>query len=193
MLLLEVAFKTPCPWRSYLSGEIKMLSCRPWGEQGASVLVRVSGEISEFRGRGISIGPVVRLRDGYSIAMVKTSACPCRLSGLGEAHIISTRIEKGLIRARIVCENREEVRSILTRMRSSGISVAWARLRRIRDEDFLTPRQEKILVLGLIKGYFDSPRKAGLAELSEELKISKPSAYALLKRAVKKLARQAVL
>lgn len=177
-----------------IGGEVRILSCRPWQDKGSRVLLKVRGAINseKIRERGASISSIYSMRDGQSIVFLRSVSCPCRISGLNEAHILSSRVEAGIIRMRIVCENRKEAKDLLSRMRASGITVLGARLRKIRDEDILTPRQEEALILGFIRGYFDSPRRIDLGTLSRELGVSKPTAYAMIKRAVKKLIKQAL-
>lgn len=177
-----------------MNGEFRILSCRPWGERGSSVLLKLKGSIDQKRLRGdkIKIVSTYRLRDGQSLVLLKTSSCPCRISGLNEAHIVSSRVEAGVIRLKVICESSNEARNILSRMRSSGILVLSARLRKIREEDILTPRQEEALILSFIRGYFDSPRKTNLGSLSKELGVSKPTAYLMIKRAIKKLIKHSL-
>ena len=195
MYILEVYFRIPCPWRSSVDGEVKILSCRPWGESGARVLVRVRGSIDpeKLKGSGASLGSLYRMKDGVSLAFIRSRACPCRLAGIGETHVLQSRVEAGHIRLRIACEDRAEVYRMLSSMRSAGIKIISARWRKVKDEDFLTKRQEEALILGLIRGFFDTPRKIDLGDLSRDLGVAKPTAYSIIKRAIKKLIRQNLL
>lgn len=153
------------------------------------MLLRIKGSADhvKMRGAGAHITSAYRLRDGQSLVSLRSISCPCRISGLNEAHILSSRIDAGVIWMRIVCEDRKEAKDIISRMRSTGIAVLGARLRKIREDDVLTSRQEEALILGFIKGYFDSPRRIDLDTLSRELGVSKPTAYAMIKRAIRKL------
>lgn len=192
LYVLEVVYAIPCPWRSLINGEVRILSCRPWGEKGSSVLLKLKGSIDQEKiaGKNLHITSMYRLRDGQSLVILRTNSCPCRISGLNEMHIISSRIDAGIIKVRMICENKSEAKNLLSRMRASGIRIISAKLRTIREEDILTPRQEEALILGFIKGYFDNPRRIDLGALSKELGVSKPTTYSMIKRAIRKLIRQ---
>jgi len=195
MYILEICFRTPCPWRSSVDGEVRILSCRPWGESGARVLIRVKGTVDPVKLRrvGASLGSLYRLKGGASLAFIRSKACPCRLAGIGETHILYSRVEAGHIWLRIACEDKAEVYRVLSNMKSTGIKIISARWRRVKDEDFLTRRQEEALILGLVKGFFDTPRRVDLGDLSRDLGVAKPTAYSIIKRAIKKLIRQNLL
>ncbi len=175
-----------------ISGEVSILSCRPWQEKGSKVLLKVKGGVDgeKIGEKGAFITSVYSMRNGQSIVSLRSISCPCKISGLNEAHILSSRVEAGIIRMKIVCEDRKEAKDLLSKMRASGITIHCARLRKIRDKDILTSRQEEALILGFIRGYFDNPRRIDLGALSKELGVSKPTAYAMIKRAVKKLIKQ---
>ncbi len=156
------------------------------------MLLKLKGSIDQKRiaGKNVHITSTYRLRDGQSLIILRTNSCPCRISGLNEMHILSSRVDAGIIKVRIVCESKSEAKNLLSRMRASGIRILSAKLRTIREEDILTPRQEEALILGFIRGYFDNPRRIDLGSLSKELGVSKPTAYSMIKRAIRKLIRQ---
>ncbi len=195
MYILEVAFKIPCPWRFSINGDVKILSCRPWGDNDARVLVKIRGEIDQdkLRGSGAVLGAAYRLRDNTTLAFIRSRSCPCRLAGIGDAHVLQARVDAGRITMRIACEDRVEVMKILSNMKSSGIKIIYARWRKVKDSDFLTKRQEEALIMGLLKGFFDTPRRADLEDLSRDLGVAKPTAYTIIKRAIKKLIKQNLL
>jgi predicted DNA binding protein len=195
MYILEVAFKIPCPWRSSINGNAKILSCRPWGDNGARVLVKVRGEIDQdkLRGSGAVLSAAYKLKDGAALAFIRSKSCPCRLAGIGDAHVLQARVDAGRIAMKIACEDRSEVMKILSNMRSSGIKIIYARWRKVKDSDFLTKRQEEALIMGLLKGFFDTPRRADLEDLSRDLGVTKSTAYIIIKRAIKKLIKQSLL
>jgi|GEM_PF-1455419 len=195
LYILEVIFKIPCPWRSSVDGDVRILSCRPWGENGSRVLIRVGGSIDplKLRSSGASLGVTYRLRDGTMLVFIRSRACPCRLAGLRDAHILYTKIDAGYIKMRIACEDRNEIAKILSNMKSSGIKLVYARWRKVKEGDFLTRRQEEALIMGLVKGFFDTPRRADLGDLSRDLGIAKPTAYTIIKKAIKKLIRHHLL
>jgi predicted DNA binding protein len=76
--------------------------------------------------------------------------------------VLQARVDAGRIAMKIACEDRSEVVKILSNMRSSGIKIIYARWRKVKDSDFLTKRQEEVLIMGLLKGFFDTPRRADL-------------------------------
>jgi len=192
MYIVEVIYKIPCPWVFLVGREAKILSCRPWGEKGSRVMIRFGRSIDSesLKKRGVIVSSIYRMRDGHSIAFIRSKACPCRISGLNEAHILSSKIDTGYIRMRIACESLSEAREIISRMRQTGIEIYRYRWRRINNEDFLTARQEEALIMSFIKGFFDSPRRIDLDKLSKDLGVAKPTAYLMIKRAIRKLIKQ---
>lgn len=57
----------------------------------------------------------------------------------------------------------------------------------------LTPDQREALVLALRRGYFDSPREVGLAEIAEELGVSKQAVSQRIRKANERVLQEALL
>ena len=64
------------------------------------------------------------------------------------------------------------------------------RVGRFRAMKTLTPRQELALSLAVRLGYYDVPRRAGLAEVARALGVSRAATMEMLRRAMHKLALQ---
>lgn len=59
-------------------------------------------------------------------------------------------------------------------------------------KDELTPKEQEVLKIAVIKGYFNSPKRIGLEELAKEFGVSKSAIMQILRKAIDKIARKSI-
>lgn len=122
------------------------------------------------------------------------TAVPSALVGVVESRLVlleSTYDENGLW-ARVRANDREQLAAFLDYCRRNDIEVDVHRVHDFADDPSgrgaqLTPEQAEALRLALERGYYDEPRRASLADLGEELGISRQAVAGRLRRGVRTL------
>ena len=110
-------------------------------------------------------------------------------------------VEEGALVVSITVQNRTVLAAILDALEERGATV---RLRRILDDDVfeagtveldamaITDKQRDAAELAVDRGYYETPRRATLADLADELEISKSAVSQRLNAAERTLVRKLV-
>ena len=111
----------------------------------------------------------------------------CRVVG-SETFLVGVRMdEDGTIVQRIISKDRETVRQAMAKVEALGHEVTLEKLTTLEPDMFLTGYQEDVLLIAYERGYFDSPRKTDLKELSQLFGVSIATMSEILRKAQRKV------
>ncbi len=78
-------------------------------------------------------------------------------------------------------------RELLASLESAGIPFQIRLKRKLEDKELLTARQEEVLLMAFLKGYFEFPKKAGLRELAAETGVKTSTLTEIIRRGQRKI------
>ncbi|MGP8125864.1 MAG: helix-turn-helix domain-containing protein [Nitrososphaerales archaeon] len=78
-------------------------------------------------------------------------------------------------------------RELLASLESVGIPFQIKLKRKLEDRELLTARQEEVLLMAFLKGYFEFPKRAGLRELAAETGVKTSTLTEIIRRGQRKI------
>ncbi len=201
--MLEAIFKTDAheEWRKELiqkySATISVMDCREMEEGGCRNLVEIGipPEQEDHVRKDMEVNPTVESLDldtvqpGTLKGIVTTNVCLgcCRMVG-SETFLVQVKMdEDGCIIQRIISKDRETVRQAMGKLEALGHEVTLVKLTTLEPDMYMTGYQEDVLMIAYERGYFDSPRKTDLKELSAMFGISIATMSEILRKAQRKV------
>ena len=203
MELLEAVFRVDAhdEWRRELikkyDASISILDCHEMDEGGCSNLVEIAlppDQVEAVR-RDMEANPTVKGMDldtvetGLLKGIVTTSVCLgcCRIVG-SETFLVGVRMnDDGSIVQRVISRDRETVRQAIARLEDLGHQVTLEKLTTLEPDMFMTGYQEDVLLIAYERGYFETPRKTDLRELSGMFGVSVATMSEILRKAQRKV------
>lgn len=203
MLVATLTVSIRCPWISHLSDkygcEIKLLQCIPRAHRsGVSVLamVRSAPEDPDGVARSVKALPSIdearftSLNSDTILGIVTTRNCPCSSVLLPHYNTLQARhVGGGKLSWTLVIEEGERLKELLDNLRSRGLEYRVERVSRLSGSWSLTPRQEEIARAALELGFYETPKRIGLAELARLFGVSPRAVSETLRRAEGKALR----
>ena len=184
-MIREVVIETPGhdEWTSRLNGHqvnLRMVNCRPWGDEGMMQLVMMnSGESVRRVLRSIRSHPnVVKIdmsliNDHRASGIIVTRSSPlCRtLAETGGfcAGCFFAQSHEGSGRWRIMLAGKVSLDGFARKLRRKGIECTVGDVEKPERNDLLTFEQEKVMKYAESRGYYALPRAVGVRELSGNL------------------------
>lgn len=98
----------------------------------------------------------------------------------------STRPD-GTISWRLIARNRDDVRKLVTRLKAVKCEATLSKLTPIDEREILTNRQEEVILMAFERGYFDTPRKVKLKDLSRITGVSQATLSEILRKGQKRI------
>lgn len=201
--MLEAVFKVCArdEWRKQLiqkyGAQVSVMDCREMAEGGCRNLVEITLEPEqvEHARRDMETNPTVESMDldtvgtGTMKGIVTTNVCLgcCRMVG-SETFLVGVRMDKdGCIVQRIISKDRETVRQAMAKVEALGHDVSLEKLTTLEPDMYMTGYQEDVLMIAYEGGYFDSPRRTDLKELSKLFGVSIATMSEILRKAQRKV------
>ncbi|MCK4971201.1 MAG: helix-turn-helix domain-containing protein, partial [Thermoplasmata archaeon] len=132
------------------------------------------------------------VESGILKGIVTTNVCLgcCRMVG-SETFLVGVKMdEEGCIHQRIISKDRETVRQAMAKVEALGHDVTLEKLTTLEPDMYMTGYQEDVLMIAYERGYFDSPRKTNLKELSSMFGVSIATMSEILRKAQRKVMAQ---
>jgi predicted DNA binding protein len=201
--VLEAVFKTNAreEWRKQIiqkyGATISVMDCHEQEEGGCRNLVEIGipPEQEEHVRGDMEANPTVDSMDldtvepGTLKGIVTTNVCLgcCRMVG-SETFLVGVRMdEDGNIIQRIISKDRETVRQAMAKLEALGHEVTLEKLTTLEPDMYMTGYQEDVLLIAYERGYFDTPRRTDLRELSEMFGVSIATMSEILRKAQRKV------
>jgi predicted DNA binding protein len=201
--VLEAVFKVCArdEWRKQLiqryGAQVSVMDCREMAEGGCRNLVEITLEPEqvEHARQDMETNPTVESMDldtvgtGTLKGIVTTSVCLgcCRMVG-SETFLVGVRMDgDGCIVQRIISKDRETVRQAMAKVEALGHDVSLEKLTTLEPDMYMTGYQEDVLMIAYERGYFDSPRRTDLRELSQLFGVSIATMSEILRKAQRKV------
>jgi predicted DNA binding protein len=188
-------------WTSRIAGHqvnVRVVSCRPWGEEGMLQLVEInSGESVRKVLRAIRSHPNVvkidmsMINDHRASGILVTKDSPmCRT--LAETSGFCTGCffmqgTGGTGKWRILVAGKVSLDMFARRLKKKGISCAIRDVEKPARNDLLTFEQEKVMKYAESRGYYSLPRSVGVRELSGNLGMAPSTLDEMLRRGERKI------
>lgn len=176
---------------------IKILGRKPSGKTGVRDLVEITGSPPELEKvlKALGSEPWVRSFDldfvesGKLVGEVVTPKClVCAILAESNCHLVSANTRSdGMISWRVMTRDREEVKKLVARLRKAKCDVELSKLTPIDDREVLTGRQEEIIMMAFERGYFETPRKVKLKDLSRLTGVSQATLSEILRKGQKRI------
>lgn len=195
LLRIPKMWITEVPVRREIS--IKILNRRPFGKTGVRDLVEISGEHEELKSvvRELGTEPWVKSFDlefiepNKLVGEVVTYKClACAVLAGSNCHLISAKVQKdGAILWRVMTSDRKEIKKLVAKLRRAKCTVELAKLTTVDDREALTSRQHELIAMAFEKGFFETPRKVKLKDLSRLTGVSQATLSEILRKGQKKI------
>lgn len=197
----ELSVKIPKMWITEMSGRhdvsIRVVNRRKSGKQGVRDLVEITGEQEELEEilRELAHEPWVKSFDldfveaGKLMGEVVTHKClACSLLSSTHSHLVSASGQKdGKVLWRVMTSSRDEIKTLVKRLRKAKFEAELIKLAPIDSREVLTQRQEEIIMMAYERGYFETPRKIKLKDLSDMTGVSQATLSEILRKGQKKI------
>ncbi len=176
----------PCSWVTEVTGgfgaTLNLVEQKPAGDRTLQSLVEIDpGEadpnaiVAALRGNRFvrSLEAIVPPK-GRILATLEVANChACHELANSECFLTdATATEGGGLEWRLLAPRRASVQSLVAALRKRKIPVELQSLRSVKGAGNLTDRQARVLSLAYELGYFEFPKKIGLAELAKKLGVS---------------------
>jgi len=193
MLDIEVMVKTPvCPLSKIENLSLNILDIRGFRDEVAH-LVEVDRKACD-KLSNLAVEENLRISEkiykGDScIARIASKGCiACRTLINNGAFLVSgSLLENGLMSYRFIVSSRETLDRILTIFNKENIDYEIVAVRKLNRRNYLTRKQEEVLILSLRLGLFDHPRRIKISEISEMLGIRPSTFTEILRRGIRKI------
>ncbi|KQM12044.1 hypothetical protein AOA80_04735 [Methanomassiliicoccales archaeon RumEn M1] len=202
MRTAKLLLRIPGNWIGELSmrcnASVKVLQCVPADRTTGRSLLRIEAldgkAVQGLEDALKSIGPdchvdLATLGPGKHIASVTNNACLiCNLLNEADCFLdLAVSQPDGKIAWSVIAPRSENIGRLITRLKEMGCEVEMLNLRDQEEDGPLTFHQEKILRTAYDMGYYDIPRTATLADLSDRLGMARSTIDVVLRRAERRL------
>jgi len=117
-----------------------------------------------------------------------SKGCPVCRTLYAHAHIVTGFSQADKTTFTVMVKDKKTLSKVVDSLRSSGYVVSVRRIFRSRSAGrVVTPRQRAAILLALLSGYFDYPRRASTKELAKQMGVSESTFNELLRRGVKRI------
>jgi len=176
---------------------VKVINRRRSGKVGVRDLVEIVGPQEELETvlNELKSEPWVKSYDldfvesGKLVGEVVTYKClACALLASTRSHLVSARSgPDGTVLWRVMTSDRDEVRGLMRKLRKARFHAELVRLSPVFAKDVLTRRQEEIIMMAFERGFFETPRKVKLKDLSKLTGVSQATLSEILRKGQKKI------
>lgn len=201
MIEAEIALRIPRMWLADMPKRhgvsIKVLDRRPSGEEGVRDLVEVTGPRDGLESflEEVADDPWVTHHDlGFVdkrrlMGDVVTRKClACAALARSNSHLMSADVrEDGAIVWRLLARDRDELSNLLSLLGDARCETELLKVTSLDESRVLTERQEEITLLAFELGYFDTPRRVKLKDLSRRMGVSQATLSEILRKGQKKI------
>ena len=193
ILDIEIMVKTPvCPLSKVENLSLDILDIRGFRDQ-VTHLVEVDRKVCNklsnlIHKEDLKLSEKIYKGDSC-IARITSKGCIiCRTLINNGAFLVSgSLLENGLMSYRFIVPTREILDRILVIFNKEKIDYEVTVVRKLNRRNYLTKKQEEVLILSLRLGLFDHPRRIKINEISEMLGV-KPSTFTeILRRGIRKI------
>ncbi|HEX7393195.1 MAG TPA: helix-turn-helix domain-containing protein [Thermoplasmata archaeon] len=201
MIEAELVLEIPKMWITEMPKRhgvsISILDRRPAGKTGVRDLVEISGGQSSLEKvrEELEDEPWVESFDldlvepGKLVGEVVTHRClACAAIAGSNCYLVSAKARKdGTILWRVMTSDRDEVRKLVAKLRKAKCSVELVKLTPIDEREVLTSRQKEVIMMAFERGFFETPRKVKLKDLSRLTGVSQATLSEVLRKGQKKI------
>ena len=129
-----------------------------------------------------------RVDDGSALGVITTNTCAvCNTLEGTNCFLMDASVNENWITWKMLTSDRESLKSVFDRLKKQGFEVKLHRIKEVESTGPLTDKQEQILRIALIRGYFDYPKRISLRELAALFGISISTASEILRKGQKKV------
>ena len=126
--------------------------------------------------------------DGSALGVITTNTCAaCSTLEGTNCFLMDASVNENWITWKILTSDRGSLKSVVDRLKSKGFEVKLHRIKEVDKSGLLTDKQEQILRIAVIRGYFDYPKRISLRELASLFGISISTASEILRKGQKKI------
>ena len=126
--------------------------------------------------------------DGTALGVITTNTCAvCNTLEGTNCFLMDASVNESWITWKILTSDRESLKSVVKRLKDQGLEIKLHRIKEVEKSGLLTEKQEQILRIALIRGYFDYPKRISLRELAALFGISISTASEILRKGQKKI------
>jgi predicted DNA binding protein len=118
---------------------------------------------------------------------ITTGRCTiCKEVAKSKCFLATVVVSRGEARWTVM-GSQEATEDLLTALEKRGVPFEVKLKRNLGDRELLTARQEEILLMAFVRGYFDFPKKVGLKDLASETGVKTSTLTEILRRGQKKI------
>ena len=201
MIEAELRLRIPRVWLTELptrySVSIRIVDRRPSGKYGVRDLVEMSGSQEDLESvlDALEKEPWVKdfdldfVESGKLVGEVVTHRClACSALASSRCYLMSARVSReGAFSWRLMTKGREDLRRLVSKLRKHQIEVELLKVTPIGEREVLTDRQREITMMAFERGYFDTPRRVKLKDLSSMTGVSQGTLSEILRKGQRRI------
>lgn len=201
MLEAELLLRVPRMWLTEIPKRhevsIRIVDRRPSGKYGVRDLVEVTGPRQDLEAilEELRSEPWVKSFDldfvdsDKLVGEVSTYRClACASLVRSNCYLVSAYAQRdGAIKWRVMTSSRDELKKLVAKLEKSDCEVTLQKLTSVDDREVLTDRQKEITLMAFEKGYFETPRRVKLKDLSRVTGVSQATLSEILRKGQKRI------
>jgi len=118
---------------------------------------------------------------------ISTRRCTvCKEIAKSKCFLVSVEIDAKAAQWTVMGSD-DATRELMAALESAGIPFQLKLKRKLEDKELLTARQEEVLLMAFLRGYFEFPKRAGLRELAAETGVKTSTLTEILRRGQRKI------
>jgi predicted DNA binding protein len=201
MIEAVISMKLPGVWISNLINrfevEVRILDTIPYGENGVQDLIEVKVQAEELENmvEFLEQNPDIEdvqleiVEKNKAIGVIKCKMCfACRDLISSNCFLVSalTR-EDGRVEWTIIAPDNSCIQDLIKRLGEHDADPTIVKMKKMKEEEMLTEKQEQIIKMAYERGYYDTPKRVGLKDLANAFGVSQATLAETLRRGQKKI------
>ncbi len=201
MIEAEMLLRVPKAWITELPVKmglaIRILDRKPMGRTGVRDLLEISGDHQQLERllQELPSEPLVKSHDldfvepDRLVGEVVTYRClACAAIAGSKCYLVSADVRKdGAITWRVMTSDRQEIRRLMARLRRARCQAEVVKLTPLDERELLTSRQREIIMMAFERGFFETPRRVKLKDLSKLTGVSQATLSEVLRKGQKRI------
>ncbi len=201
MIEAVISMRLPGVWISNLVGrfdvDVRVLDTIPYGEKGVQDLIEVKLQEEELekivkfleQHQDIEDVQLEIVEKNKAIGVIKCKMCfACRDLISSNCFLVSAHTkEDGRVEWTVITPDNSCIQNLITKLEEHDADPTIVKMKKMKEEEMLTEKQEQIIRMAYERGYYDTPKRIGLKDLANAFSVSQATLAETLRRGQKKI------
>lgn len=201
MIEAVISISLPGVWISDLLSQfdvdVRILDTIPFGENGVQDLIELKLQAEEVEKivKFLEQHPDIEdvqleiVEKNKAIGVIKCKMCfACRDLIASNCFLVSANSkDDGRVEWTVISSDNLCLQELIKNLEEHNANPTITKMKKLKDEEMLTEKQEQIIRLAYDRGYYDTPKRVGLKELANVFNVSQATLAETLRRGQRKI------